>query len=233
MDVREEILPGACADLDSAHGEAVLVEAEVVALMERTPISLRDEHYDRGYRDALALCLDLRGFSTWSRDADPPVVAAYLERYSQELLAGVNWFSVSYYKLLGDGALIIWDEAGPQGVASARELFRLLKEVVEEVSASFGSSCALAGALTEGSLYKYELFGECSGLKYRDYLGYGINSAFRLQSIAAPGELLASPGIGQRFAPGLPRLPDIRKPQRPSLKGLKDEDYDGVLVLED
>ncbi len=222
----------ACVDLDLPTGEAVLVEAEVVALMERTPVSLRDEKYDKGYRDALALCIDLRGFSTWSRDAEPPTVASFLERYSQELLAGVNWFAVSYYKLLGDGALVIWDVASPGAVDAARELFRLLREVVEEVSSSYGSTCALAGALTVDSLYKYEIFGECSGLKYRDYLGYGINSAFRLQSMAAPGELLTSPALALRFVPGLPRLPSERKPLRTSLKGPKDEDYDGVSILE-
>lgn len=232
MDSNELYSAGACLDPEAVTGESVLVEAEVVALMERTPVSLRDEKYDKGYRDALALCIDLRGFSTWSRDAEPPIVASYLERYSQELLAGVNWFAVSYYKLLGDGALVIWDVASSEAVRACRELFRLLREVVEEVSASYGSTCALAGALTVDSLYKYEIFGECSGLKYRDYLGYGINSAFRLQSMAAPGQLLASPALGQRFAPGLPLLHPDRKPPRNSLKGLRDEDYEGILVLE-
>jgi class 3 adenylate cyclase len=219
-------------DWEGVEGEPVLVEAQVQREMERTPVSLRDDTYEKGYLDALALSIDLRGFSSFTMNTEREVVAAFLEKYSQELLAAVNGYSASYYKLLGDGALVIWDKADRDSIESCRNLFRLLREVVVDIAGMYGSSCALAGGLTYDSLYKYEIFGECSGLKYRDYIGYGINIAFRLQSMAGPGELLASPGVDTAFGLGAPRLGKDRKPPRHSIKGLRDEDYDGIVVIE-
>jgi class 3 adenylate cyclase len=212
--------------------EGVLVDPDVIREMVRTPVSLRDDRYEKGHVEALALCMDLRGFSSFTLEAKRDRVTSFLEKYSQELLAAVNGYSASYYKLLGDGALVIWDTPQADDAAACQNLFQLLREVVGEIAPTYGSRCALAGALTLGTLYKYEIFGECSGLKYRDYVGYGINTAFRLQSIAGPGELLGSPGVNERFDFGAPLLEDARKPPRSSLKGIRDEDYEGIVVIE-
>jgi class 3 adenylate cyclase len=220
------------ACLDVGGGEAVAVDAGVIREMVHTPVSLRDDRYEKGYLEALALCIDLRGFSSFTMEAPRDHVTAFLEKYSQELLAAVNGYSASYYKLLGDGAMVIWDKAEAYSLEACRDLFKLLREVVSELAGAYGCRCALAGALTYDELYKYEIFGECSGLKYRDYVGYGINIAFRLQSIAGPGELLASPSVDARFGLGAPRLPAARKPPRASIKGIRDEDYEGLVVVE-
>jgi len=222
---------GVSYDLSEAEGEPVLVEPSVIREMERTPVSLRDDRYDKSYVDALVLCIDLRGFSSYARDNDPDLVAAFLEKYSQELLAAVNGFSASYYKLLGDGALVIWDKADAEAMSACSELFGLLSEVVDAVAHLHASNCALAGAATCGRLYKYEIFGECSGLKYRDYIGYAINCAFRLQSVAAAHELLGQATLAERFELDAPPLAAGRKPPRQSLKGLYDSDYDDIRVL--
>lgn len=211
---------------------SILVEADIQREMSRTPVSLRNDSYEKGYHEALALSLDLRGFSSFTKDTGSELVAAFIEKYSQELLAAVNGYSASYYKLLGDGALVIWDEATPAHVEDCRDLFRLLRDVVSELAASYGSSCALAGGLALDTLYKYEIFGECSGLKYRDYIGYGINIAFRLQSFAGSGELLASPSVKSRFSLDVPLLPPAKKPPKGSIKGLRDEDWEGIALLE-
>lgn len=221
---------GMCFDFEE-EGASVLVEAPVIREMARTPVSLRDDLYEKGYVEALVLCIDLRGFSSYARDNDPELVAGFLERYSQELLAAVNGYSASYYKLLGDGALVIWDRADEESMEACRELFGLLREVIDAVAELHGSSCALAGAATTGRLYKYEIFGECSGLKYRDYIGYAINCAFRLQSVAAAGELLCQAGLAERFGLELPALEEARKPARHALKGLYDRDYEDMRVL--
>ena len=39
-------------------------------------------------------------------------------------------------------------------------------------------------------VYKYEISAEASALKYRDYVGYGINLACRLQGLAQKSELI-------------------------------------------
>ena len=214
------------------ESEGVLVEASVIREMARTPVSLRDDRYEKGYVDALVLCIDLRGFSSYARDTDPEVVVAFLEKYSQELLAAVNGFSASYYKLLGDGAMVIWDKADAESMETCIELFGLLRDVVGSVAELYDSTCSLAGAVTFGNLYKYEIFGECSGLKYRDYIGYAINFAFRLQSLAAAGQLLGQGSMAERFCIGAPRLDPARKPPLASLKGVREEDYADIRVIE-
>jgi len=228
-------IQGACIDLgdfEGDEGEPVLVEPSVLREMERTPVSFRDDRYEKGYVDALVLSMDLRGFSSYALANDPALVTAFLEKYTQELLAAVNGFRASYYKLLGDGALVIWDKADAEAMASCVELFGLLREVVDCLALDHGSVCALAGAATYGNLYKYEIFGECSGLKYRDYIGYAINCAVRLQSIARPGFLLGQSSLAPRFALTVPSLDPARKPPLASLKGILAEDYESILVLE-
>ncbi len=217
---------------DDEGGESVLVGPKVIKEMLRTPVSLRDDRYDKGYVEALALCMDLRGFSSYALTAERDAMTGFLEKYSQELLAAVNSYSASYYKLLGDGAIVIWDDPDENAAESCRDLFRLLRDVVDEIAAAYKSPCALAGAITLDTLYKYEIFGECSGLKYRDYVGYGINIAFRLQSVAGPGELLASPAANDRFALGAPAIEKARRPPKGSIKGIRDEDREGIVVVE-
>lgn len=231
MSEKKDEALAACLD-GHEGGEPVLVDAAVIREMVRTPVSLRDDIYEKGYVEALALCIDLRGFSSFAASAERERVTAFLEKYSQELLAAVNGYSASYYKLLGDGALVIWDEAGPESAEACRDLFRLLREVVAELAEAHRCDCALAGGLVLDELYKYEIFGECSGLKYRDYVGYGINIAFRLQSIAGRGELLGSPSVEARFRFGSAPLEASRKPTRASIKGIRDEDYEGIVVIE-
>ena len=222
---------GVSYDLSDDEGEPVLVEPSVIREMERTPVSLRDDRYEKNYVEALVLCIDLRGFSSYARDNDPDLVAAFLEKYTQELLAAVNGYSASYYKLLGDGALVIWDRADAEAMSACTELFGLLSEVVDAIAVLHHSNCALAGASTCGKLYKYEIFGECSGLKYRDYIGYAINCAFRLQSVASARELLGQTSLAELFGMDAPLLDSGRKPPRQSLKGLYDSDYEGIRVL--
>jgi class 3 adenylate cyclase len=222
---------GDCFD-DEEGGESALVGPKVIREMLRTPVSLRDDRYDKGYVEALSLCMDLRGFSSYALVADRDAMTGFLEKYSQELLAAVNSYSASYYKLLGDGAIVIWDRPDDYSAEACLDVFRLLRDVVDEIAAAYRSPCALAGAITLDTLYKYEIFGECSGLKYRDYVGYGINIAFRLQSLAGPGELLASPAANERFALGAPLLAPERRPPRGSIKGIRDEDREGIVVVE-
>lgn len=218
--------------LDHDSNDGVLVDSDVIQEMVRTPVSLRDDRYEKAYVECLALAIDLRGFSSFTLEADRDRVTLFLEKYTQELLAAVNGYSVSYYKLLGDGALVIWDEPEPQDAEACRDLFRLLREVVTDIALAYESTCALAGALALGTLYKYEIFGECSGLKYRDYVGYALNTAFRLQTLAHPGELVAAPAVDTRFGLGAPLMENDRKPERSSIKGIRDEDYDGIVVIE-
>lgn len=207
------------------------IERTVLHEMRKTPISLRDGSYEKGYAEGMVLCLDLREFSSFARDFPREQVRGFLERYTQELLAGLNAYDVSYYKLLGDGALAIWDAPARADLDGVLEFFGILRSIVAEVRSEFGYRGNVAGAVTLDELYKYEIHAETSGLKYRDYIGYGINYAVRLQAMASAGGLLGARRLVERFALDAPRLPDEAKPDRCGVKGITDEDYEDVYVL--
>lgn len=211
--------------------DTIDVQRKVLEEMQKTPISFMDGDYEKEFLQALILCVDLRGFSDYTRDHPRSKVKKFLEKYTQELLAAINMFDVSYYKLLGDGALVIWDRPDMTGAARAITLFKLLRNVVEGLRSGSGFPNNIAGCIACEELYKYEIGAECSGLKYRDYLGYGINLVTRLQSLAVSGELLANGCMLRKFGMKAELLPAERKPNRNFLKGLRDEDYDSLYLL--
>lgn len=67
---------------DEETGESLLVGPKVIREMQRTPVSLRDDRYDKGYVEALALCMDLRGFSSYALTAKRDAMTGFLEKYS-------------------------------------------------------------------------------------------------------------------------------------------------------
>jgi len=207
------------------------VDTHVIESMRRTPISLADGEYGKDVFPALILCLDLRRFSDYVRDRPPKIVKSFLERYTQELLATINLCDVSYYKLLGDGAMIIWDRPGEKALTNAMKLFGLLRTVVGPLSAEFSFKSNVAGGLALEEVYKYEIYAESSGLKYRDYIGYGINYVFRLQAFAEAGQLLCNKSVPDQYGISPRSLSEERKPDRSSVKGVKDADFADVYVL--
>ena len=82
-------------------------------------------------------------------------------------------------------------------------------------------------------VFKYEISAELSELKYRDYVGYGINLACRLQTLARANELVLNE-ILTKFGTIKFRVDKsdeiIRELQ--TLKGLKEEDREHVLFYE-
>ncbi len=217
--------------LDEIREDTTEIEATVIHEMKKTPISLRDGVYEKRFLETLILCLDLRSFSSYARDQGRDEVKGFLERYTQELLAAINAYAVSYYKLLGDGALILWDNPSRGDVDNAVELFTLLRWVIGETGPAFGYRDSLAGALLVDEVYKYEIYAESSGLKYRDYVGYGINFAFRLQGAARSKELLSTRDLVERFGLAASQLPEGARPTSESMKGIRERDYEDIQIL--
>lgn len=87
----------------------------------------------------------------------------------------------------------------------------------------FASDLGLAGALVLEKVFKYEISAESPGLKYRDYVGYGINLVCRLQTLAKKDELILNSRLVKDG-----RIPhDIQKSKQTHmqfLKGMREED---------
>jgi len=167
---------------------------------------------------------------------DETVVFGLIKSFTANFLSCLNQFgyNCSYYKLLGDGALVIWDKLDGVAIKEAVTVFTTYVEFTrEELFKPYGN-LAIGGALVLDKVYKYEISAEASQLKYRDYVGYGINLACRLQNLAAGGELIVSKklvDIGAIYATKN-MDPEVMKKLR-ALKGVKPEDREAIFLYKD
>jgi hypothetical protein len=210
------------------------VELDISSLMalKKTPIDIFNGIYVGEVKaDALTLCIDIRHFSKFLRDNDETAVFTLIKEFTSNFLSCVNQFgyNCSYYKLVGDGAIVIWDTSTDRDITEALMVFNAFTDFVnEDLFASF-PDLGLAGALVMEKVFKYEISAESSGLKYRDYVGYGINLACRLQTLAKEDELILNSRLAQDG-----RIPYETKKTKHThmqfLKGMREEDR-AVLYL--
>jgi class 3 adenylate cyclase len=131
---------------------------------------------------------------------------------------------------MGDGALVIWDKTDENAINEALMIFDSYTEFLNEELFKPFNGLALAGALVTERVFKYEISAELSELKYRDYVGYGINLACRLQTLASADELVLNKILAESGAIQfrMDESPEIIN-ELHLLKGLKEEDRKCVM----
>lgn len=214
------------------------VELDPSALLglKKMPVDIFNNDYlDEVERNALVLCVDIRNFSRFLRDHKEEAVFSLIKDFTSNFLSCVNQFGYgcSYYKLLGDGAIVIWDTTDSASVSEALLVFDTYIDFVEEELFKPYPEIGLAGALVSDLIYKYEISAEASQLKYRDYVGYGINLACRLQGLARKNQLvinqnLANSGLIPFYVAD---VTDFAQ-ELHHLKGLKPEDQRAVFFYQ-
>ena len=201
--------------------------------LKKMPVDIFDGVYlGEVHNYALILCVDMRNFSDFLTHNQDETVFKLISEFTSNLLSCINQFGYgcSYYKLMGDGALIIWDEANENSVNEALYIFDSYTAFLDDELFSSYSDLGLGGALVEEKIYKYEISAEVSQLKYRDYIGYGINLACRLQELAGKDQLVINEtlakygGVPFRIDKSPKKLKELR-----SYKGLKENDRKQVL----
>lgn len=212
------------------------LDSSAVSGLHKMPVDIFDNIYlDEVKPKALVLCVDIRNFSSFLCNNPEQSVFSLIKDFTSNFLSCVNQFGFgcSYYKLLGDGALVIWDDTTEASVQEALSVFTTYVEFANEELFSLHPGIGLAGALVTEKVFKYEISAEASQLKYRDYIGYGINLSCRLQGLAGKDELvlnrcLAATGMVPYRT--VSTESDLGKLQQ--LKGLKPEDCDELFFLE-
>lgn len=222
--------------LVAVHDRGVELDLSALSGLKKMPVDIFDDVYlGETKARALVLCVDIRNFSDFLCCNDEDDVFRLIKDFTSNLLSCVNQFGYgcSYYKLMGDGAIVIWDETDESTVSGALQVFDTYTAFVDEELFKPYPGLGLAGALVTDKVFKYEISAEASQLKYRDYVGYGINLACRLQALARKDELvvnhiLASTGfVPYRKEASHGALSELR-----TLKGLKEEDRDFVLLYD-
>jgi hypothetical protein len=206
------------------------IELDPSALLglKKMPVDIFNNDYlDITKPEALILCVDIRNFSQFLRDHEEAAVFSLIKDFTSNFLSCVNQYGYgcSYYKLLGDGAIVIWDTTDKDSISEAIMVFDTYIDFVEEELFKPYPGIGLAGALVSELIYKYEISAEASQLKYRDYVGYGINLACRLQGFAKKNQLVINRNLA---ASGLISYHEAETANDShdlhNLKGLKVED---------
>ncbi|MBQ7611913.1 MAG: hypothetical protein IJU92_02445 [Spirochaetaceae bacterium] len=203
--------------------------------LKKVPIDFFDNEYLGVLKpSALSLCVDIRGFSSFLSTNDEETVFKLITLFTSNLLSCINQvgYGCSYYKLLGDGALIIWDEATEESIKEAINVFITYRDFVnEEIFCNYKNNLGFGGALVLDRVYKYEISAEASQLKYRDYVGYGINLACRLEGLANNRLILNHELVEHaKLEYETDESPEI-KTALSLLKGLKDSDREKIYLL--
>ena len=225
-------------ELDAAGNKSVNLELDHGAVegLKKMPVDMFDGVFlGKAYSDALVLCVDVRNFSDFLCSQPDDTVFKLIKEFTSNLLSCINQFGYgcSYYKFLGDGVLVIWDETTESAINEALYIFDSYTAFLDEELFKPFDALGLAGALVQEKVFKYEISAEVSQLKYRDYVGYGINLACRLQALAGADELVLNDTLAQSGA--IPFKTD-KSPERMKelhlFKGLKEDDRQHVLFYD-
>jgi len=217
-------------ELDSSDRKTrgLVLDIGAIEGLKKMPIDVFEGTYlGKVHNTALVLCLDIRNFSDFLCDNDDNTVFKLIKEFTSNLLSCINQFGYgcSYYKLMGDGVIIIWDETTKDTINEALTIFNLYTEFLNEELFKHYDSLSLAGALVSEKVYKFEISAELSELKYRDYIGYGINLACRLQTLANANELIVNKQLINNWSVSykVNETPEMHK-ELSLLKGIRDED---------
>jgi class 3 adenylate cyclase len=201
--------------------------------LKKMPVDMFDGVYvGNAFNNALVLCVDVRNFSDFLCNQEEATVFKLIKEFTSNLLSCINQFGYgcSYYKFLGDGALVIWDETNQETISEAINIFDTYTEFLDDELFKPFDGLGLGGALAKEEVFKSGISAAVSQLKYRDYVGYGINLACRLQSLAGPSELVLNEMLAKSDA--IPFRVD-KSPKRLKelllFKGLKEADRNQVL----
>jgi class 3 adenylate cyclase len=225
MDALEE-------DSQAKSDSSIELDISTLKALQKMPVDIFDGVYlGETKNEALILCIDIRNFSIFLRENAEDAVFDLIKNFTSNFLSCVNQFGFnsSYYKLAGDGAIVIWDEATESHLAEALAVFNEYREFLNEDLFVNKPLLGLAGAMVLEKVFKYEISAEASGLKYRDYVGYGINLACRLQTLAEKDELIINKKlVVEKEVPFVELDKSNCSPNIALLKGLRDEDRETV-----
>lgn len=168
------------------YSEWLLGQQLLTRLME-DPASLSLRRQERA-----VLFMDIRGFTAWSEKSAPETVVQMLNRYYHVAETVLLAEGAIKFKFAADEVLGVFENA--QRAARAAQS---LRAKAQPLLAEFGLSAGIglhAGALVEG------LLGSM-GMKFYDVIGDTVNTAKRIESAAAGGEVLMSETLRRQLDP--------------------------------
>jgi class 3 adenylate cyclase len=177
------------------------LEPVLAPLLQLSPASpcFGDRQIDRAETiEAVVAFADLRGFSDWCLAASPEQITGIFDVLSDAVSLILADYQYHYWKLLGDGVMLVWRVDGDarsavqRATAAMRQLIRTYANYRRghpDIPTGFGAAISL-GPVIEFVSSKF--FDSCL---VRDYLGPVVNRATRLQGLAKAGRLLVDASV--------------------------------------
>ncbi|APG10551.1 adenylate/guanylate cyclase domain-containing protein [Bradyrhizobium japonicum] len=172
-----------------------LVPAEEAQAAFRAPSDKIDSEANR--RTITVLFADLSGFTAMSERLDPEVMQTLQNELFEELTAAVQSFGGFVDKFIGDALLALFgapaahEDDPERAVRAAIDMIGRTARLSERTKAYAGSPLLLHVGINTGHVVAGGLGAGVS--KSYSVTGDTVNTAQRLQSMAAPGEVLVGP----------------------------------------
>lgn len=172
-----------------------LVPAEEAQAAFRAPSDKIDSEANR--RTITVLFADLSGFTAMSERLDPEVMQTLQNELFEELTAAVQSFGGFVDKFIGDALLALFgapaahEDDPERAVRAALDMIGRTARLSERAKAYAGSPLLLHVGINTGNVVAGGLGAGVS--KSYSVTGDTVNTAQRLQSMAAPGEVLVGP----------------------------------------
>jgi adenylate cyclase len=162
-----------------------------------TARTITELNSDADRRTITVLFADLSGFTGLTEQLDPEVVQALQNELFEELTASVENFGGFVDKFVGDallalfGAPVAHEDDPERALRAALEMIKRTERLSERSKARVSSPLTLHIGINTGPVVAGR-FGAGAAKSY-SVTGDTVNTAQRLQSIAAPGEVLVGP----------------------------------------
>ncbi len=170
-------------------------------------------------REVVIMFTDIRGFTSMSENMAPDDVAHLLREYFTEMVEIVFRNGGTLDKFIGDAIMALWgaplatEDDADKAMAAAIEMQRALKDLNEHWKASGKPAINIGIGINFGEVFAGNIGSE-QRLEYT-VLGDAVNTASRLCSKAAKGEIM----ISEPFYKRLKKPPKVESREPIPLKG--------------
>ena len=170
-------------------------------------------------RDVVILFSDIRGFTSMSEKMEPDDVALLLREYFTEMVEIIFRHGGTLDKFIGDAIMALWgapfasEDDADKAMRAAIDMQRVLGELNTKWTAQGRQPVNIGIGINFGEVFAGNIGSE-QRLEYT-VLGDAVNTASRLCSKAAPGEIL----ISEPFYKALKQPPKVEALEPLQLKG--------------
>ena len=155
-------------------------------------------------RPVTVMFTDIRGFTSMSEKMSPDEIASLMSEYFEEMVDIIFEFGGTLDKFIGDAIMALWGApiAHPDDADKAVQAAIAMQKAVDELNVHWKKekrpTINIGIGINHGDVFAGNI-GSHRRLEYT-VLGDAVNTASRLCSKAAPGEILISPALYEKLA---------------------------------